>query len=466
VSDQYTSRDAYSAELYPKSGGQDTINEGQIVLPFAWSKNSEKTLVKVYTKDGYQLDLMRGVSTLTELGRADTLYVYDDSADEYKQLLAKTLETLLKDKLYDETDLCYVGPSSNYDTDAGAVMPLDRQGKVGSKYTVDTTDNCIQIMEDGEYLLHYHMTTYINDSSGDRTDSEAWIELSTDGGTTWNQIEGTYGGMYNRTNGYDQTNASVLHYASLNNGDLLRVYSERESGSASIAVISESAGFLIMPAKGVKGDSPDHQWIGTSLQFENPDGTWGNEVDLKGAPGEAGIAPTWDSGTAYSQDAVVIHNGVMYISLVDSNTEEPGTGSNWDVYDTYQHILDEIFPIGATYWQLPGKEDPSTLGYPGTWENISTEFAGDFFRVEGGDASSFGSGEQLDQFQGHWHSRQSHKRNCDSARYNYIADSGGYHGPDDIVREPIEDNEGNGPPRYGNETRPVNQTIRIWERIS
>lgn len=39
---------------------------------------------------------------------------------------------------------------------------------------------------------------------------------------------------------------------------------------------------------GAKGDKPNHQWTGTSLQMENPDGSWGDPVDLKGEPG-AGV---------------------------------------------------------------------------------------------------------------------------------------------------------------------------------
>lgn len=40
--------------------------------------------------------------------------------------------------------------------------------------------------------------------------------------------------------------------------------------------------------QGPKGDKPDHQWSGTALQFEKPDGTWGDLIDLKGAPGKRG----------------------------------------------------------------------------------------------------------------------------------------------------------------------------------
>ena len=37
---------------------------------------------------------------------------------------------------------------------------------------------------------------------------------------------------------------------------------------------------------GPKGDKPAHRWIDTSLQVENPDGTWGDAVNLKGESGE------------------------------------------------------------------------------------------------------------------------------------------------------------------------------------
>jgi hypothetical protein len=36
------------------------------------------------------------------------------------------------------------------------------------------------------------------------------------------------------------------------------------------------------------GHAPPHQWSATSLRFQNPDGTWGSFVDLKGAKGDKG----------------------------------------------------------------------------------------------------------------------------------------------------------------------------------
>jgi hypothetical protein len=40
--------------------------------------------------------------------------------------------------------------------------------------------------------------------------------------------------------------------------------------------------------QGETGPAPKHQWDGTRLRFERPDGTWGAWVDLKGAMGAAG----------------------------------------------------------------------------------------------------------------------------------------------------------------------------------
>lgn len=42
------------------------------------------------------------------------------------------------------------------------------------------------------------------------------------------------------------------------------------------------------PANGPKGDKPAHQWSGKSVSFENPDGTWGEAVDLQGPKGDPG----------------------------------------------------------------------------------------------------------------------------------------------------------------------------------
>jgi hypothetical protein len=39
---------------------------------------------------------------------------------------------------------------------------------------------------------------------------------------------------------------------------------------------------------GDKGDKPTHEWSGTELRFENPDGSWGSYVNLRGDKGDTG----------------------------------------------------------------------------------------------------------------------------------------------------------------------------------
>lgn len=39
---------------------------------------------------------------------------------------------------------------------------------------------------------------------------------------------------------------------------------------------------------GGDGQAPEYEWDGTSLRFRNPDGSWGEWVDLKGDPGRDG----------------------------------------------------------------------------------------------------------------------------------------------------------------------------------
>lgn len=45
---------------------------------------------------------------------------------------------------------------------------------------------------------------------------------------------------------------------------------------------------LIAEARGDIGPAPEHEWDGTRLRFQNPDGSWGEWVDLRGKPGKPG----------------------------------------------------------------------------------------------------------------------------------------------------------------------------------
>lgn len=116
-------------------------------------------------------------------------------------------------------------------------------------------------------------------------------------------------------------------------------------------------------------------------------------------------------------------------------------------------------PIGYVYWQLPDKLSPLELWPGSTWENISSLFAGDFFRAEGGNALAFGAGRQddaiLDHTHNYWAATGQFDDNAPGSGYKYASDprdktTGG-------VRETKKD---------ALETRPQNRTIRLWERTA
>lgn len=59
---------------------------------------------------------------------------------------------------------------------------------------------------------------------------------------------------------------------------------EMDAQRQASAAIREAAIFPVAE-KGPNGDKPDHEWIGTGLRFEKPDGEWGELVDLRGPRG-------------------------------------------------------------------------------------------------------------------------------------------------------------------------------------
>jgi hypothetical protein len=59
-------------------------------------------------------------------------------------------------------------------------------------------------------------------------------------------------------------------------------------------------------------------------------------------------------------------------------------------------------PVGFIYTQFPGKLAPADA-FGGTWIDVTTTYAGAFFRAEGGNASTFGAGLQAGQNKAHTH---------------------------------------------------------------
>lgn len=126
-------------------------------------------------------------------------------------------------------------------------------------------------------------------------------------------------------------------------------------------------------------------------------------------------------------------------------------------------------PVGSIYVQFSGQAAPSDL-FGGTWSNVSSTYAGRFFRAEGGSAAAFGS------TQGHGAPNATGGvapiaavSNLDSygalswdmLGQNSVSGSG--HEQGRIVMDLSKSNS-----TYGsaNEVRPINSTIRIWKRTA
>jgi hypothetical protein len=109
-------------------------------------------------------------------------------------------------------------------------------------------------------------------------------------------------------------------------------------------------------------------------------------------------------------------------------------------------------PIGFVYFQLRGQPSPNDI-FAGTWQNISSSFAGMFFRAEGGNAAEFGSSQSSNVGE--------HSHQYNEARLSSIS-AGGVIGAF-VMAKSEKINTFSNP---SGETRPVNITIRVWKRIA
>jgi len=230
---------------------------------------------------------------------------------------------------------------------------------------------------------------------------------------------------------------------------------------------------------------------GTSLTgYIGPQGPTGPTGD-QGEQGIQGDAATIAVGTVVPgdspEDASVINSGTSGDAVFDFTLPkgDPGTtvpdisaltvctdpdpvNDSLIIYDasagSHKRLAPEKAfspPIGFIYAQFPGKSDPATLFGLGTWSNVSSSFAGDFFRAEGGNAGAFKSGEQAQMILNHVHTTYMPFGNATAgsgAPYQVRAAS-------NIVAS-YNASSGNPTVNGGVENRPANQTIRIWERTA
>ena len=126
-------------------------------------------------------------------------------------------------------------------------------------------------------------------------------------------------------------------------------------------------------------------------------------------------------------------------------------------------------PIGSIYFQLSGQSDPTSL-FGGTWQNVSSSYAGRFFRAEGGSAAAFGSIQDCaaPNIYGivDFVDRRTHVT-ASGAFFSTNSTNGTYsRTSSDGTSEALGISANRSSGYYGaaSEIRPVNSTIRIWKR--
>ena len=131
-----------------------------------------------------------------------------------------------------------------------------------------------------------------------------------------------------------------------------------------------------------------------------------------------------------------------------------------------------VMPVGSVYIQFKGQPNPSSL-WGGTWSNISSSFAGRFFRAEGGNAVAFGSdqAEGLPNIFGWFYAYcdNSVGSRSDNVLFTYQDAVKGYTtGTNGSYQRRLNFNANKVNSIYGSSTHvtPINSTVRIWKRTS
>ena len=135
------------------------------------------------------------------------------------------------------------------------------------------------------------------------------------------------------------------------------------------------------------------------------------------------------------------------------------------------NALSVVMPVGAIYIQFAGQSAPADI-FGGTWSNISSSFAGRFFRAEGGAAASFGSSQNggMPNITGsvNLYGVQAF-RNIGGSFYeagSITTSNAGHSGT--ISAKTLGIDASLSSDAYGefSEIRPINSTIRIWKRTA
>lgn len=115
---------------------------------------------------------------------------------------------------------------------------------------------------------------------------------------------------------------------------------------------------------GEVGDIPTHEWNGTSIRFELPDGNWSDWIDLKGEKGDKGNTGATGAAGEDGADGIDLEPNcapTIIYNTSDSHTEGNGTYNdywyiiNFSIYDVEEDNMEvklwyRVYP--STDWKV------------------------------------------------------------------------------------------------------------------
>ena len=217
----------------------------------------------------------------------------------------------------------------------------------------------------------------------------------------------------------------------------------------------------------------NHNHDSTYLKKTDASSTYATKEALNtGLAGKAATNHNHDSAYLKKTDA-----SSTYATKSELNTGLSGkAASNHNHDNIYLKKTDSVYlPIGFIYFQLRNQSTPDVVfGTNGKWQDISSTYAGEFFRVLGGDSAGFGTkqNEGLPNISGEVNS---------TATRGYI-DAGGFangcfiKGASNVnavqgiggVAHNIAFSASNSNSIYGasSHVTPYNSAIRVWKKVS
>lgn len=247
-----------------------------------------------------------------------------------------------------------------------------------SQWTQDTIDNSKYVLTIPHNLNDIDIIPYVKNSDGKAVtcgidtsiinkitleSEEAFngsltLNFSSSNGNRINNIATVNSAYIFTTNADRDTYFGANYNSALQNGLVIMVgstlytWNGTDYPSSYNLSLWHNSTALIKGETGLQGEKISHKWTDTTLQLENPNGSFDAGVNLKGDKGSAGskLSPKgeWNSAINYISNAdsidIVSYNGKTYCALTNNISRQPDIyTSDWTVF------IDSVIDIAPPY---------------------------------------------------------------------------------------------------------------------